>query len=130
MNVLIPETHVDLLQEPYVVSLITMMPNGYPQATAVWCKYDAEGIRILTRDVTQKYKNIVANPKVTVIAIDPNNGGRYVEVRGEARITRAGANELLKEVATSYGRPNYPIEEGAAHRVIITITPQKVFVRA
>ena len=129
MTEIVPDSHKDLLGAPVVVTLVTHGTDGYPQATAVWCKYDDAGIHILTRDVTQKYKNIMANSKVSVIAIDPQAPQRYVEVRGEASITRENARETLREVATSYGRPDFPLDEGTEHRVIITVTPQKVVAR-
>lgn len=129
MTAIIPDSHKHLLGAPYVVTLVTLMPDGYPQATAVWCKSDENGIYILTRNILRKAKNIMANPKVTVLSIDPENPQRYIEVRGEATLSRDGANDLLKEVATSYGRPDFPIEQGAEYRVIITVRPQKIITR-
>lgn len=129
MTSIVPDTHQYLLGAPHIATLVTLMPDGYPHATAVWCKYDGENIYILTRNILQKAKNIMRNPKVTVMVIDPQKPQRYIEIRGIASLSQQGANQLLKEVATSYGRPDYPIEQGAEHRVIITVTPQKVIVR-
>jgi hypothetical protein len=33
----IPDTHLDLIDGPYTVALSTMMPEGQPQTTPVWC---------------------------------------------------------------------------------------------
>jgi hypothetical protein len=45
MEVQIPSSHRDLLNCPKVATLTTVMPDGQPQTTVVWCNFD--GIHIL-----------------------------------------------------------------------------------
>lgn len=33
----IPESHQALIDGPYIVALSTVMPDGQPQTTLVWC---------------------------------------------------------------------------------------------
>jgi hypothetical protein len=35
-----PESHRDLIDGPYTVVLTTVMPDGQPQTTSVWCNRD------------------------------------------------------------------------------------------
>ena len=44
----IPASHRDLLDGQVVVGLITVMPDGQPQATPVWVDYDGTYVRINT----------------------------------------------------------------------------------
>ncbi|MAS37130.1 MAG: PPOX class F420-dependent enzyme [Anaerolineaceae bacterium] len=78
----IPASYRKLLTDPVTVALITMMPDGQPQATPVWCDYDGTHIIINAAIGRQKDTNIRRNPKVTVLAMDPENPYQYLEVRG------------------------------------------------
>ncbi|MBZ0296261.1 MAG: pyridoxamine 5'-phosphate oxidase family protein [Anaerolineae bacterium] len=78
MSVAIPESHKKLLEGPVVVSLVTMMPDGQPQATPVWCWWDGSYVVINTAVGRQKDENLQANPKVTVLANNPENPYSYL----------------------------------------------------
>jgi pyridoxine/pyridoxamine 5'-phosphate oxidase len=70
MAPIIPESHRDLLDGPLSVAFATVMPNGQPQATVVWCDDDGTHVRINTMSRFQKARNMRANPKVTVMAYE------------------------------------------------------------
>lgn len=92
MTVMIPQSHLDLLLEPINCVLTTLMPDGQPQMSIVWTDYDGQYVLINTTLERQKSKNMIADPRVNVLIIDPKNGSRYLEVRGEvAEITQEGA---------------------------------------
>ena len=105
----IPEAYIDLLEQPVVVSFTTMMPDGQPQATPVWCSYDGTHILVNTAKGRRKDKNVRANPKVAVLAIDPQNPYRYLEVRGEVvEITEEGGVDHINQLAQMYvGKSQY-----------------------
>ena len=95
----IPEQYRDLLEKPIVVGLATMLPNGQPQVTPVWADFDGEHIRVNTAAGRQKQKDMAARPQVTVLAIDPSNPYRYLEVRGKV-------SKISKEVAEIFKSPD------------------------
>jgi hypothetical protein len=78
----VPAEYLDLFTRPVVVSLATVNADGQPQVTPVWCDYDGEFIRVNSADGRQKVKNMRERPLVTVLAIDPDDPYRWVEVRG------------------------------------------------
>lgn len=82
MSVTIPAQFRDLFEKPVVVSLVTVMPDGQPQATPVWIDYDGTHLIVNTARGRQKDRNMHRNALVTVLAIDPANPYRWVEVRG------------------------------------------------
>lgn len=82
MSVIIPESHRDLLERPIVVTLATITPSGQPHLTAIWRYFDGTHIRFITSRGLQKEKNLRANPLVSVMMLDPQNTGRYLENRG------------------------------------------------
>ncbi len=79
---MIPASYLDLLTGPVVVALVTVMPDGQPQATPIWCDMEGDFIRINTTKGRQKDRNMARDAKVTVLAIDPTNPYRWLEVRG------------------------------------------------
>jgi predicted pyridoxine 5'-phosphate oxidase superfamily flavin-nucleotide-binding protein len=42
MSQAIPEKYRDLFQKRAFASLATLMPDGQPQVTPVWCDFDGE----------------------------------------------------------------------------------------
>ncbi len=42
MGCTIPDAFLDLANGPRVAALTTVMPDGQPQTTVVWCDYDGE----------------------------------------------------------------------------------------
>lgn len=124
----IPEQYRDLLEEPVTASLATVLPNGQPQVTPVWCDLEDGLIRVNTAKGRQKHKDMVDRPQVTVMAIDPQNPYRYLEVRGRvARIEEEGADAHIDLLAKQYmGVDRYPNHDPDETRVIAYIEPIKV----
>lgn len=128
----IPETHTDLLTGPVYINLVTVMPDGQPQATPVWCNFDGERIWVNSAKGRQKDRNMRRNNKVTVLALDPENPYRWLEVRGEVtEITEEGALDHINALSKLYtGNDDYYSfnagAKGKETRVIYKITPVKV----
>jgi PPOX class probable F420-dependent enzyme len=103
----IPASHLDLVECPPVAALTTVMPDGYPQTSVVWCDFDEPDVRVNTMRGFQKERNMRRNPLVTLLCYDPLQPLRFLEVRGTvAEMTEAGAVEHLDALASKYmGRP-------------------------
>lgn len=125
----IPESYRDLVNNPLTVTLATVMPDGQPHLTAVWCNYESDGdILVACLNTAQKAKNIEQTPKASVLAIDTNNPGRYLEVRCDATILHDDIDEITairKRIVESYGRPHTD-DVDMTIRVILRLTPTKV----
>jgi PPOX class probable F420-dependent enzyme len=134
MSATIPDDFKDLLEGPVYTTLATVMPDGQPQLTVVWCTYDGELIRVNTRRGSQKDKNMTARPMATIMAIDPKNPYRWLQVRGAVEeITEEGAIDHINSLAQLYAnKPTYyggvaPAEmERAETRIVCKIRPAKV----
>jgi PPOX class probable F420-dependent enzyme len=120
--------------------LTTMMPDGQPQMSIVWVDFDGEYILINTTLERQKGKNMQANSKVNVLLIDPQNGARFLEVRGEvAQISEAGAIAHADKQTKAYTNNAkqrfygdiYPLEQQEKEtRVLVNILPKKITTNA
>ena len=124
----IPDKYRDLLDRPIVVSLATLMSDGAPQVQPVWCSFDGTHILVNTEKGRQKYRNMSRRLAVTILALDPDNALRWLEVRGKVIVeTEEGANEHIDELARLYlGVDKYPYHREGDVRVIFKIVPTRV----
>lgn len=135
MAATIPESHKDLLEGPVVVTLVTVFPNGQPQANPVWCSYDGAYVLVNSAKGRAKDKNMRANPHVAVLAVDPQNPYRWLEVRGVVEtITEEGALDHINALSKLYrGVEDYyasmPQMRGQETRVTYKIRPERVVAR-
>ncbi len=128
MSNTIPETYRDLFQERAFAHLATVMPDGAPQVTPVWCDYDGTYIRINTAKGRLKDRNMRRNPQVGLEIMDPDNPYRYLTVRGRvAEITETGADAHIDSLAKKYlGQEKYPYRQPGEVRVLYKIRPERV----
>ena len=133
MSTHIPEEAKDLLEGAVFITLSTVMPDGQPHSTIVWCTYDGEHIKVNTRRDSRKEKNMSARPMATVMAVDPQNWWRWIEVQGTVEeITEEGALDHINQLAQLYvGKSKYYGEVAPAEmadketRIICKIKPNK-----
>lgn len=104
----IPGSHVDLLQRALCAVLTTIGPDGMPQSSLVWVDFDGECARVNTTLERRKGRNMAVNPRVSLLAVDPDDTGRFIQVRGDAELIRAGAIEHLDNLTRTYtGKPRF-----------------------
>jgi len=133
MSATIPADFKPLFENPNFATITTVFEDGQPQASVVWVKLEDDKIKFSVTTGRQKYKNMEDNPKVSVLIIDPDNGYRYIEVRGEVSMTENGGVDLINELAKKYtGNDEYyggvaPAErKDKEQRVVVTLTPDHV----
>jgi PPOX class probable F420-dependent enzyme len=109
------------------------MANGRLQSTVVWCNRDGDDVLLNTMQEFQKAKNLTARPRATVLVIDPDDDGVWLEVRGTAALEEDGALEHLDELTRLYmGEGPYfgravPAEQAAVeHPVRIRLVREAV----
>jgi PPOX class probable F420-dependent enzyme len=108
MSIPIPVSHLDLVTRPIHAVLTTMMPDGQPHSSLVWCNYDGECACVNTTLERQKGRNLTHNPKATLLIVDPDDTSRYIEIRGDMELVVDGAREHLDAITRQYtGYPRY-----------------------
>jgi PPOX class probable F420-dependent enzyme len=124
----IPEAYLDLFQKRAFAHLATIMADGTPQVTPVWCDYDGTYIRVNSAKGRVKDRNMRRNPKVALEILDPDNPYRYLAVRGHvAEITEQGADAHIDLLAKKYlGQERYPWRGPGEVRVLYKICPDRV----
>ncbi len=132
----IPEAFGDLIDGPFIATLTTIAPDGYPHTTPVWCNRDGEEVLINTMRGFRKEKHMRQNPKVTLLAYDLHNPMRNIEIRGiVVEMTEERAEEHLDRLTQLYmNKPDarffgdcVPLDlQATQHPVKIRILPTHV----
>ena len=121
----VPASHHDLAECPPVAALTTVMPDGAPQTSVVWCDVEGPLVRINTMRGFQKEENMRRNPRVTLLCYDPHEPLRYLEVRGTVvEMTEDGALRHLDDLTSKYvGRPVHYFGDAIPARFAETEVP-------
>ncbi|WP_127506337.1 PPOX class F420-dependent oxidoreductase [Actinoplanes solisilvae] len=124
-SVTVPGEFLDLLERPLIAHLATVRDDGAPQVNPMWFSWDGEYIRFTHTNFRRKYRNVTANPVVSLSIVDPANPYRYLEVRGVVeRIDADPAGAFFVELAERYDAPfGATPPPDAAARVIFVVRP-------
>jgi PPOX class probable F420-dependent enzyme len=124
----IPDQYKDLFSKPAFANLATLMPDGSPQVSPVWCDFDGTHILVNSAKGRVKDKNMRRDKRVALAIMDPENAYRHLAVHGEVvEITEQGADAHIDKLAKKYlGKDKYPFRQPGEVRVIYKIQPNKV----
>jgi PPOX class probable F420-dependent enzyme len=127
MAATISQQYLDLFQKKAFAHLATLMSDGCPQVTPVWCDFDGTYVRINSAKGRVKDRNMRRDPRVTLSIQDPDNPYRYLEVRGRVvEVTEEGADAHIDSLAKKYlGVDKYPYRQPGETRVIYKIQPER-----
>jgi PPOX class probable F420-dependent enzyme len=133
----VPDSHRDLLDRPICGVLTTLLRDGQPHSTLVWLDADVDVVRVNTTLERQSGRNLASDPRACVLVVDPKDTSRFIQLRGDVEVVRAGALRHLDELTRRYtGHPRfygyvYPTEQAAREtRVIAVLHPIRVSVDA
>lgn len=129
----IPASHRDLLDRPLTVALSTRIPGRSAQTQPVWCSVDGNDVLVNTTRQRQKGHNLTADPRATILALDPGDSSRWIEIRGDAELAEDGALDHLDQLTRQYTRHQhyygsiYPVGQAADEtRIIARIHPRRI----
>jgi PPOX class probable F420-dependent enzyme len=100
----IPASHIDLLTRPICGVLTTVLPDGQPQSSLVWVDFDGECPLVNTTLECQKGRDLLADRRVSLLVVDPDDTSRFLAVRGDAELVTVGALDHLDELTRRYTR--------------------------
>ena len=126
----IPASHADLLKEKKAfANLATLNADGSPQVTPVWVDFDGTHVLVNTAKGRVKTKNLEREKRVALSIADPENPYRYLGIQGRvAEMTESGGDAHIDKMAKKYmGKDTYPFRAPGEVRVIVKISPDKVY---
>jgi PPOX class probable F420-dependent enzyme len=116
-----------LAQAKHFAALTTLMPDGQPQTQIMWVHADDDHVLINTTVGRQKFRNVQADPRVTVTVFDESNPYRYIEARGRVVATEDGAAAARSIDSLSEKYTGGPYTMGPTdERVILTIDVERI----
>jgi PPOX class probable F420-dependent enzyme len=101
---MLDEKQRGLLDKQAFAKLVTLMPDGHPQATVMWYRREGDTIRMMAPESAVKTTNLDRDPRSTVVVDDPESGYNYVELRCRCEVVHddAAAREELHRIASRY----------------------------
>jgi PPOX class probable F420-dependent enzyme len=111
-----------------LATVVTLMPDGQPQALLTWVDHDGEHILVNTEPVRQRARNVRRDPRITVLIHSSENAWDWAEVRGRVVETVGGdrARAHIDELSRRYTGEDYGRTIGPDGRIILVIEPEKV----
>jgi PPOX class probable F420-dependent enzyme len=129
----VPSSHADLFNRAVCGVLTTMGRDGQPHSRLVWVDLDAGCPQVNTTLERQTGRDLLANPRVSLLVVDPGDTSRFVQVRGDAELLTDGATEHLDRLTRRYTRHRRfyggvypPGRAGRETRVICRIHPRRI----
>jgi PPOX class probable F420-dependent enzyme len=125
--VALDEDAARLAKSKNLASVVTLMPDGRPQAQLTWIDHDGEHILVNTEPQRQRARNLRRDPRVTVL-IHSDDPMDWAEVRGHVVDTIDGgpAREHADELSRRYLGIDFDDAIGPQGRIILVIVPDKV----
>jgi PPOX class probable F420-dependent enzyme len=103
----------------------TLRPDGHPASQVMWVDADRDHVLINTEVHRRKYRNVLADPRVTVTIWQAGNPYEYLEIRGivvEIVHGQAARKHIDRLAMRYFGRP-YDPDQIESERVILKIKP-------
>ncbi|GAA3140703.1 PPOX class probable F420-dependent enzyme [Kribbella aluminosa] len=132
----LPESSFRLFDEPKDVTMITIDPDGSPQAALVWVGRDGDDLLIGVEEKHRKTRNLRRDPRITLVVqddrISPRGLTQYLVVRGTARLDGPGSPQykgLMDRLSQKYlGRDEFPFgnEKVYAGATVVRVSVDQV----
>jgi len=95
---------VRLAKGKNLATVVTLMPDGQPQALLTWVDTDGEHVLVNTEPQRQRARNIRRDPRITVLIHSTDDPWDWAEVRGRVVGTETGdqARKHIDELSRKY----------------------------
>ena len=122
------EDVVRLAKGKNLATVVTLMPDGQPQAQLTWIDTDGEHLLINTEPQRQRARNVRRDARITVLIHAADDPWTWAEVRGRVveQITGPEARRHIDALARRYVGSAYTNPIGPQGRVILRVAADKV----
>ena len=111
-----------------LATVVTLMPDGQPQALLTWIDTDGEHLLVNTEPTRQRARNVARDPRTTVLIHSGDDPWDWSEVRGRVVGTVDGqpARDHIDELSRKYMGTEYRNPIGPKGRIILKIEADKI----
>ena len=119
----LPAQFVDLWSSTATATVTTLSSSGAPQTTATWFLVEDGIFKCSWEPTKQKVRNLVRDPRCTVMLLDQTDPLRSVEIRAVATIKHDTELAFRRRVGARYG---FPVADDSPPHVVVTFTPEQI----
>ena len=116
-----------LAKGKHLATVVTLMPDGQPQALFTWIDCDEDHLLVNTEPQRQRARNVRRDPRITVL-IGGDSPWDWAEVRGyvDGIVGGQAARDHIDALSRRYMGSDYRNPIGPEGRIILRIAPDKV----
>jgi PPOX class probable F420-dependent enzyme len=119
----IPSDLADLPQRPLIGALGTVRPDNAVQVNPMWFEFDGGTVRFTHTNKRKKFRNLQANPSMSLMVYDPDDGMRYIELRGTLiEVIPDPEGAFYVRLGQRYGNPDQQPPPDSPDRVILVMS--------
>jgi PPOX class probable F420-dependent enzyme len=112
---------------PFVGVATTLRADGSPHSTVVWVDASGDDVRFNTPRGNAKERHLLADPRISIVVVDPQEMYRWVGISGTAELVDEGADAQIDALAKKYlGVDSYPFRRPNERRVTVRIIPDRI----
>jgi len=121
---------VEFLQRPLGSQLVTLNPNGSPQMTIMWFKYENGALLFTTTTDRIKFRNQQKNTRAAIAIMDPANMYKWVIVSGKLSVDNQDPAVFYRGLAEHYldgtGLAEWRKTAVMEKRTVLKLTPTQI----
>jgi len=97
-----PPAVIEFLRQPVASQLVTVNPNGSPQMTIMWFKYEDGALLFTTTTDRVKFRNMQKDPRAALTVMDPTNMYKWVTIHGKLSVDNREPAAFYRGLAEHY----------------------------
>ncbi len=105
--------------------LATVNPDGSPHTSVMWVGRDGDDLLFSTIEGRVKHRNMLRDPRVSVIVIDSADPENYAEMSGRVSITPDAGRRLDTRLSWKYEGKDPGEDRPGAVRVVVRMVVEK-----
>ncbi len=117
----------EMIDEPNMASLATIMADGSPHVSTMWVGRRDNMLIMNTVEGRVKTENMLRDPRISVSMFRKDSPYQSLHIRARVtNITAEGGKEGIDELSRKYLGKDYPWLQPADVRLVVEIEPESV----
>ncbi len=127
MSAELPQPVRDVIDEPNMASLATLMEDGSPHVSTMWVGRRGDTIIMNTVDGRVKTNNMLRDPRVSVSIYRESSPYQSVHIRGRVTVlSEEGGDDGIDTLSNKYLGKDYPWRRPGETRLVVEIKPDTI----
>ena len=113
-------------ENPFPAVLTTLRADGSPHSTVIWVDEEGGDLVFNTAQGRTKERNLVRDPRGSIVMIDPADPYRWIAASGRVELTTEGADAQIDVLALKYTGAPYAMHREGEIRVSARLSPERI----